>query len=101
MATLQAFEGGQERPHMAQAYSDPERETHPYALPDIEVWHGTERYCENCGEFDNYCDCRADKVEKTGYWYWFCFPGCLPNGNPIGPFDTETEALENAREGME
>ena len=30
-------------------------------------------------------------------WYWqACFPGCLPDGEPIGPFQSEEEALEDA-----
>ncbi len=27
----------------------------------------------------------------------YCFPGCLPDSDPIGPFPTEEEALEDAR----
>ena len=35
-------------------------------------------------------------------WYWqSCFPGCLPDGDPVGPFESEAEALADAREGME
>lgn len=35
-------------------------------------------------------------------WYWqSCFPGCLPNGEPNGPFDTEELALADAREGVD
>lgn len=30
-------------------------------------------------------------------WYWqACFPGCLPDGDPMGPFETEEQALEDA-----
>ena len=30
-------------------------------------------------------------------WYWqACFPGCLPEGDPIGPFPTEAACLEAA-----
>jgi hypothetical protein len=30
-------------------------------------------------------------------WYWqACFPGCLPDGEPSGPFKTEDEALADA-----
>lgn len=38
----------------------------------------------------------------TGYYYRFCFngclTGCLPENDPTGPFETEQEAYENARE---
>jgi len=31
-------------------------------------------------------------------WYWqACFPGCLPDGEPCGPFDSEAEALADAQ----
>lgn len=27
-------------------------------------------------------------------WYWWsCFPGCLPDSDPIGPFATECATL--------
>ena len=32
-------------------------------------------------------------------WYWqSCFPGCLPDSDPVGPFKTESEAFSDARE---
>jgi len=33
-------------------------------------------------------------VEK---WYWqACYPGCLPDSDPFGPFDSEDEARQDA-----
>ena len=30
-------------------------------------------------------------------WYWdACYPGCLPDGDPAGPFETEALAMANA-----
>jgi len=30
-------------------------------------------------------------------WYWqACFPGCLPDGEAVGPFQTEEEAMADA-----
>jgi hypothetical protein len=32
-------------------------------------------------------------------WYWqSCFSGCLPDGEPVGPFATEAEALADAQD---
>ena len=32
-------------------------------------------------------------------WYWHaCFPGCLPEGDLSGPFETEEEAVANAND---
>lgn len=36
--------------------------------------------------------------DTTGWFYWFSLPGCLPDSEPFGPFDTEHEALESAYE---
>ena len=31
-------------------------------------------------------------------WFWHaCFPGCLPDGEPMGPFDTAREAYDDAQ----
>lgn len=31
-------------------------------------------------------------------WFWWpCFPGCLPDGDKSGPFKTEEEAIGDAR----
>jgi hypothetical protein len=41
--------------------------------------------------------------ERTTYqpgWYWWaCFPGCLPDSDPVGPFQSENDATSNALEG--
>lgn len=32
-------------------------------------------------------------------WYWqACFPGCLPDSEPWGPFGTEQQAIDDAQE---
>jgi hypothetical protein len=57
-----------------QAYSNPDRESDPHALPDKESG-------------------------ATGGWFWWsCFPGCLPDSSAFGPFKTRAEALADARE---
>ena len=35
---------------------------------------------------------------EGGYMYCFCFPGCLPDSDWFGPFDSEEAALKNARQ---
>lgn len=40
----------------------------------------------------------AERHERGWYW-WACFPGCLPEGPPMGPFASEQEAIDNAQEG--
>ena len=36
--------------------------------------------------------------EITGYYWQSCFPGCLPDSDPIGPFTTESDAIADATE---
>ena len=87
---------------MSQHYSNPWREDDPYSLPDVEVF-----YME-ASEFT-----KADKdtwiaegmkeeggsaTDLEGWYYWYCLPGCLPDSNPMGPYNTKREALEAARE---
>lgn len=107
------------------AYSDPTREPDPYALPDVEVFMSL--YCPECPEcgesglVDDHdgtggrngtTDCPTcghrlspadlgDTLDGTGtpyrWFYWCCFPGCRPDSDPIGPFDSEADALEDAQ----
>jgi hypothetical protein len=100
---------------MSQAYSDPSRSNDPYALPDIEVWQDevAELDCD-CGFYEvpsshafaveDECDCPScgkavlPKATKNLKWfYWFCFPGCLPESDSHGPFDSKADALSDAR----
>ena len=38
-----------------------------------------------------------DEFDYETGWYWrACFPGCLPDGEPSGPFDSEQEAIKDA-----
>lgn len=70
-----------------QAYSDPAREDDPNALPDIEIFHS-----------DDYTEFEGNPLPNGFYW-WTCFPDCLPDSEPNGPFDTEEEALRDAQNG--
>ena len=44
-----------------------------------------------------------ERDDDTAYWYcgwywWSCFPGCLPDGDPNGSFNTSRQAHTDARE---
>jgi hypothetical protein len=103
---------------VTQAYSSPDRERDPHALPDIEVFQLTaEEFAGNdedlmweAGKRFPLMHMSSRAREKalawavessgaTGGWFWWsCFPGCLPDGPAIGPFKTKQEALEDARD---
>tara|TARA_R110002020_G_scaffold417080_2_gene626258 strand:+ start:1415 stop:1663 length:249 start_codon:yes stop_codon:yes gene_type:complete len=79
-----------------QVYSDPE-------MPSVEVFYYTDDsaffyhyHGENPGEY-------KEAALKPGYYFWYCFPGCLPDsepwectGIPWGPYETEQEAIADA-----
>jgi len=75
---------------MSQHYSRADREDDDYALPDVETFYLT-------GKDRDFVDDEGDPLEK-GWYYWYCFPGCLPDSDPFGPYTTEAEAIEAARD---
>ena len=105
---------------MSQHYSNPSRTLEPTALPDVEVFTMSlfSCYCENCdtsfesakpdapkGQPWAICPDCAHEVRAQDFlqplgqrFYWHsCFPGCLPDSDPVGPFTTKDEALTNAQ----
>ncbi len=76
---------------MTQAYSDPSRESDEHALPDIECFYNDEHRPDHI---------RGEEGERmpSGYYYWYCFPGCLPDSEAYGPFDTEELAIKDAQD---
>lgn len=104
---------------MTQHYSDPSREADPHALPDIEVFELTAHEVAALDEDAVYefgkiprfrlhamnsivreamLDTIVAEMEITGGWFWWaCFPGCLPDGPPIGPFSCHAEACSDAQ----
>lgn len=71
---------------MTQTYFDPKRKKDKYALPDCEVFYMS----QDDIDMESFSDAEPG-------WYWqACFPGCLPDGDPVGPFRTEREATKNA-----
>ncbi len=111
---------------MSQHYSDPSRENDQWALPDVEVWQDKIVILRTgCGEFEvgqmseyprGFCpsceratcvnslatfdpsESGIQHTDKTGWFYQFCFPGCLPDSDPFGPFQTEQEAINDMRD---
>ena len=92
---------------MTQIYSNPKRKNEPHALPNVEVFYKGYILC-TCGNLDfergTYDTCAecGDKLHVAdtigvGFFYWFCFPGCLPDGDPAGPFETEQAAIDDAQ----
>ncbi len=80
---------------MSQHYSDPKRASDPTALPDVETFQTKDGY-----DVSGLTSEEQEHLDPNAWWYWDCLPGCMPDSDPIGPFKTEAEALEDARDGM-
>ena len=99
---------------MAQHYSNPDRESETYALPDLETFRARYGDCPYCtstviedgsGQFhcENCADGRRGQgvvpaTIESGWFYWFCLPGCMPDSEPYGPYETEAAAVAAARD---
>jgi hypothetical protein len=95
---------------MAYHYSDPGKEDNPYALPDIEVFEVVD-----ATPYDECPACQSEETERgvwkpnhddhcrkhTGWYWWMCSPGYMPNGEADGPFSSEEAALGAARADAE
>lgn len=99
-----------------QTYSDPSRAADPYTLPDVEVFymahdeflaadpHSWPRVMLANATCDSWADessesARRDAAKSLAGWYWHsCFPGCLPDGEPNGPFDSAEAAETDAQD---
>lgn len=108
---------------MGQHYSDPMREPDPHALPNIETFrltatevaardedtiheymrrHEFRLASMNRAVYERMIDAIVENEGITGGWFWHaCFPGCLPDGEAFGPFPTEADAVEDARDVLE
>lgn len=74
---------------MPQFFSNKKRETVPHALPDCSVFYL---------ETEETADWMPDGEEQAAGYYWhFCFPGCLPDSQPFGPYETEEAAIADCR----
>lgn len=59
-----------------------------YSNPNVEIW-------EEDGTQQGYYD---EETLEPGFYWWHCFPGCLPDSDPQGPYPSYAEALAGAQE---
>lgn len=93
-------------------YSDPRKHSDPHSLPDVEVFDSdyTSADCPHCDATFLSLDCDTGDVKcedcrgsftlesselKHGWFWWYCLPGCMPEGEPRGPFEDKSEAMRN------
>lgn len=68
-------------------YSNPVNESDPMMTSDVEVFHSHEY------------DLDQELQVRTGYYFWYCFGGCLPESGAFGPYRTQGEAIFAAQNG--
>lgn len=78
-------------------YSAPAREEDPHALPDVEVFYIDARKARQNTKLAA-LDRGGDALQEEGWYWWLCFPGCLPDSEPDGPYASEADALAAAQE---
>jgi len=85
---------------MSQHYSDLSRENDTYALPDVEVFYLSQSEIEDLAQDYAYDKRRARHAAgpEEGWYFWPCFPGCMPDSDPMGPYDSEQAAIDASRE---
>lgn len=92
-----------------QVYSDPRRETNPTALPDCEVFHLTQQdfmagtipaglCCDLANAMKSGSGMFTEAAALAGWYWWSCFPGCMPDSDPNGPHETEQAAIASAQQ---
>lgn len=104
---------------MSYVYSDPSKADDPTALPNAEVWEARVGRCdcgavlplfggalaqsegEDCPECGPASRSLIQHDGERGWWYAFGFPGCLHDSEPVGPFESVQEALDDLRTDVE
>lgn len=104
---------------MPYIYSNPQDESDPHKLPDVQVLQFSADELaladeDTVYEFMKRPEFRAANMNratmdrmidaiveengiKGGWCFQFCFPGCLPESSPFGPYETYQEAVEAAQ----
>ena len=47
---------------------------------------------------DEDIDAYMENKASSGWYWWSCFPGCMPDGEKMGPFATSSQAYDDANE---
>ena len=70
---------------------------HQFTSPDGEPFGSFETFYAQGRENVNYHDLpEFECITGAGFYWQSCFPGCIPDSDAVGPFQTEAEAIEDA-----
>ena len=69
---------------------------HKFHAHETDDLHGCfEVFWSDGGEFNIE---ENDEAHPPGWYWWACFPGCMPDGEPTGPFPESSYAFYDADE---
>lgn len=78
-----------------------EEEAESEALQNIEFMEMSEADIRGYGKESVWYDEQNETFLEPGFYYWFCFPGCLPESGPHGPFTSEDEARNDIKSNQD
>lgn len=58
---------------------------------------GYHQFLNAGGSFEVFFDHKGHDPSLSGWYWWACFPGCLPDGDQSGPHRTSYLAYVDAR----
>ena len=72
---------------------------HRFYDPELDISHGSfEVFKARKAELGLYRLLNGSSFEADKYYWWSCFPGCMPDGEVNGPFETSHEAYKDAQD---
>jgi hypothetical protein len=77
--------------------SHDERDRSAWSLPTLLVEHQTHADALAALDDDARTRAEADGDDLAGFYWCVCVPGCLPDSDTFGPYQTEAEAVHEAR----
>jgi hypothetical protein len=69
----------------------------PYGSLEV-FWNDGTEGNDNCANQQRGGQHDYRDSQGAGWYWWACFPGCLPDGDASGPFANSRQALEDADE---
>lgn len=74
-------------------------------MDNLQVFYVSEDDVRDAGEGDwrkaALEEADGEVGEVIGWYYWWCFPGCLPDSDACGPYGSEELAIAAAAEECE
>lgn len=88
---------GTVRPEEARVY-DAKAGFHQFHTENQQLPYGSFEVFWNEPKLYGECLDPDDDPVKPGWYWWSCYPGCLPDSEPSGPFAYSQQAHEDADE---